>query len=135
MVVGVVTTEEIVAKVTAEHGTIGPEHPDPLWDAIRERGHYDRQGKRISMRQWIALGIWDEQNDNAYRRVARTKIGSCLISTVWLGIDHGYEEPLIFETMVFPESEEQHRYTTEEEALAGHQRIVEELGLLYEATR
>lgn len=56
------------------------------------------------------------------------------ISTVWLGIDmnhvFGNGKPLIFETMVFPErgnySElDMERYSTEEEALEGHQKMVE----------
>jgi len=49
------------------------------------------------------------------------------VSTVWLGLDHGYGggPPLIFETMVFggAHDEDQWRYPTEVEALAGHAEI------------
>jgi hypothetical protein len=54
------------------------------------------------------------------------------LSTVWLGLDHsfGAGPPLIFETMVFggPNDEEQERYSTEEEAKAGHAAMVERCG-------
>jgi hypothetical protein len=53
------------------------------------------------------------------------------VSTVFLGIDHGFGEgpPLIFETMVF--ASERHlderdcqRYSTESEAVTGHHEMV-----------
>src|SRR6185437_442758 len=49
------------------------------------------------------------------------------VSTIWLGLDHtlGDGSPLIFETMVFDghwDSELQWRYSTEEQARAGHRR-------------
>lgn len=54
------------------------------------------------------------------------------MSTVWLGIDHasfGGCEPLIFETMVFTSEDDFTdidcmRYSTEEEARAGHLAMV-----------
>ena len=55
-----------------------------------------------------------------------------LISTVFLGLDHNYGEgpPLIFETMVFGSENDSSdldmdRYSTEEQALAGHKTMVE----------
>jgi hypothetical protein len=53
-----------------------------------------------------------------------------LVSTVWLGLDHSWGEgpPLIFETMVqtaIGEWAEQWRYHTEEQAVAGHVRMLE----------
>lgn len=57
------------------------------------------------------------------------------ISTVWLGLDHRMFSPhqglppLIFETMVFPkegfEDLDMDRYSTEEEALRGHKKMME----------
>ena len=54
------------------------------------------------------------------------------VSTVWLGLNHNYGEgkPLIFETMVFPEKGNysdiyMERYSTEQEAIEGHNRLVE----------
>jgi hypothetical protein len=58
-----------------------------------------------------------------------------LLSTVWLGIDHGFftSTPIIFETMLFkpedanaedyPDNYRTQRYATEAEALAGHERL------------
>lgn len=54
------------------------------------------------------------------------------VSTVFLGLDHNYGNglPLIFETMVFPSEGDSSdldmdRYSTEEQALEGHKRMVE----------
>jgi hypothetical protein len=81
--------------------------------------HYDRQGRPISFAEWV--GVFE----SADRSVARTEIGARVVSTVWLGLDHGLGDgpPMIFETMVFGpdgESEDCERYSTEAEALAGH---------------
>lgn len=53
------------------------------------------------------------------------------VSTVWLGLDHSFSmssKPLIFETMVFPRNDygelDMERYSTEEEAIQGHKRMV-----------
>jgi len=70
-------------------------------------------------------------------------VGPFLVSTVFLGIDHnwGGGPPLIFETMIFnqgPESERpwheeyQERYSTWEQAEAGHARAVLEAKRLLE---
>lgn len=55
------------------------------------------------------------------------------VSTVWLGLDHNYGEgrPHIFESMVFPAKNNyselaQERYSTEAEALEGHERLCKE---------
>jgi hypothetical protein len=63
------------------------------------------------------------------RRVAATQVGPLWISTVFLGIDHNWSggPPLLFETMVFGDAEESgemHRYSTWDEAVAGHARVV-----------
>ena len=72
--------------------------------------------------------------DGNYKRVAETKTGNGHVSTVWLGLDHSFNigkgRPIIFETMVFGGSfdGEQERYSTEEEALAGHASMVTKIG-------
>lgn len=85
---------------------------------------FDKEGNPISFREWSEL-----RHDPDYHRVALTEIGEISISTVWLGINHGIseDEPIIFETMVFGGSleQEQWRYTTEAEALEGHNKAVE----------
>ncbi len=66
-----------------------------------------------------------------YQRVALTKITDAAdpsksidVSTVWLGIDHGWDggPPVIFETMVFGGDDEDdcRRYTSEAEARQEH---------------
>ena len=89
--------------------------------------YYNRQGKPITVDEWIS-----EKNkglDN--QRVALTEIGAVRISTVWVGLDCrlGDGPPLIFETMVFGGvfDEAQERYSTEAEALAGHDKWVAEV--------
>ena len=63
------------------------------------------------------------------KRVAYTDIpGKGYVSTVWMGLDHNFRDgpPLIFESMYFGggDEEDQERYSTEAEALAGHERMV-----------
>jgi len=63
------------------------------------------------------------------RIVAKTDINDISISTVFLGIDHSFggEIPILFETMVFGGEldQEMDRYTTWEEAEAGHKWMIE----------
>lgn len=92
--------------------------------------HYDRDGNPITLERWIELYEADPES----RRVAKTTIGSYLISTVWLGLDHSMfgDPPLIFETMVFPTVAGEMvpteydcwRYSTEADARAGHEEVV-----------
>lgn len=88
--------------------------------------YYDRQGNPISYEQWGELYA-----DLGYKRIARREEGDILVSTVWLGMDHGFGvgNPLIFETMVFGGDHDGdcERYTTEATALEGHARIVAEV--------
>ena len=57
----------------------------------------------------------------------------CVVSTVFLGIDHGWGrryKPVLFETMVFNSpsgDDEMRRYCTFDEAEAGHREIVESI--------
>lgn len=92
---------------------------------------YNRDGDPITQDEWARL-----HSDHEYKRVAEDTVGEWWVSTVWLGIDHGYGDiPVIFETMVFPMSEnastadfstDQHceRYTTEADAIRGHAETV-----------
>ena len=109
-----------------------------------EDRYFDRASRPIQLLEWAHL-----MEDAAYKRVADTTIehGSheYWISTVWLGLNHRYGPgaPLIFETMVFPRliqplrglatllgerpsfvDEDAERYSTEADALAGHERMV-----------
>jgi hypothetical protein len=83
---------------------------------------------------------WSTWFEEANRHVAKTTLeGGIYVSTVFLGIDHSWTEsgpPILFETMVFdprrPRLEQwveeyTRRYTTWEEAEAGHKQVVEEV--------
>jgi hypothetical protein len=82
-----------------------------------------------------SLDEWARRTDLENRHVGLTEIKPGLtVSTVFLGLDHrhtifGEGPPLLFETMVFENGEggHQERYSTWEEAEAGHNRIVVEL--------
>lgn len=88
------------------------------------------------MMEWAKLF-----EDFDYKVIKQEKLPSGgKVSTVWLGLDHQYGEgkPLIFETMVFSKKKKQKifgkdymmgeeldvdRYSTLEEALAGHKKM------------
>lgn len=96
--------------------------------------------KRLSTDRYILIGQtpvpepdlmkWATTFETMDRIVARTEIGESLVSTIFLGLDHGWfgGPPLLFETMVFSsdreslycrrcstwlEAEEQHAATVE----------------------
>lgn len=62
------------------------------------------------------------------RVVKQETIGDAWISTVFLGLDHSWEEgpPVLFETMIFGGEHDmyQDRYCTWEEAEEGHKKAV-----------
>jgi hypothetical protein len=72
----------------------------------------------------IGLGDWAYLRDAFSPHVAETRVDDAWVSTVWLGLDHGFGigPPLIFETMIFggPLDQYQARYHDEAEALDGH---------------
>lgn len=65
------------------------------------------------------------------RIIAKTRIEDQDVSTVFLFLDHNhmYGKPALFETMIFggPYAEYQNRYSTFDEAVAGHNKVVEAL--------
>ena len=71
----------------------------------------------------LAWSSWFEKADG---RVARDVIGDVEVSTVFLGIDHSWDDEghLLFETMIFggKYDEDQDRCATWEEAEAMHAR-------------
>jgi hypothetical protein len=91
--------------------------------------YFARNGDEITLEQWSNL-----LGNREYKVVKQeyTDKGT-LVSTVWLGLDHGnpfVEDPipLFFETMVFSNTETwdddyMDRYPSEESALEGHERI------------
>jgi hypothetical protein len=88
-----------------------------------------------------ALGVsTPQERGRDKRKVAFTDLGTCTVSTVFLGVDHRFFDdgpPIVFETMVFanptlgetfPEQLEfMRRYETWEAAEAGHAEVVAEV--------
>ena len=72
---------------------------------------------------------WAKWFETSKRDVAKDLIDDVSISTVFLGLDHGFGDgpPILFETMVFGGvlDQEQDRYATFEQAEKGHKLIVE----------
>ncbi len=87
--------------------------------------YYNRQGEPITQGEWIKSC---EQPFETSRRVAKDEQDDIQVSTVFLGMNHNWDDgpPLIFETMIFggEHSDEQWRYTTEAQALEGHKTAV-----------
>ena len=95
--------------------------------------YYDRKGQPMEMLAWAA-----KFDDMDYRAVAQHWVRGWMVSTVWIGLDHGFgrgHAPLIFETMIFPPGDEAgeygvmaedycDRYPTEAAAHAGHDRAL-----------
>ena len=69
---------------------------------------------------------WGRWMETAARHIGDTTINGFRVSTVFLGLDHQFRggPPLIFETMVFPGGTCD-RYSTWEEAEAGHRAMIE----------
>ena len=109
--------------------------------------YYDLDGKPMTTMEWTKLletkrsarrKAADSQPEDDPTRIGSDYVGNLWVSTTWLGLDHQYGNgpPLIFETMVFPAENGKvtdcgerfcDRYSTKEQALAGHQRVVEAL--------
>jgi hypothetical protein len=79
-------------------------------------------------RQPVLCGC-DNPEMNTFSRVALTEIGTITISTVFLGIDHGFSSgpPVLFETMIFGGKHDQYqcRSCTYDEAEEEHIKAVE----------
>ena len=90
--------------------------------------YYILKGKlAVPVKDHWAWATWLETAD---RHVAKTQIGGCWISTVFLGLDHSFgfgELPLLFETMIFRGGEGRDCWwcSTWEEAEKQHAMAVE----------
>lgn len=88
--------------------------------------HYILEGHKAVP---VDLMTWARGFERADRIVAKTDVGDSKVSTVFLGLDHSWGDgpPMIFETLVFggPLAGEMERYSTWEEAEAGHAAMVE----------
>lgn len=92
--------------------------------------NYDRQARPISFEEWSTA----IEGPLELRVVQRDALANgLLVSTVWVGLNMNYADPdgapLIFETLVFAPGGMEldgERWSTEEEARAGHARYVEQ---------
>jgi hypothetical protein len=84
------------------------------------RGH-----KPVPCADVLEWGRWIESAD---RHVGSDYLGTIHVSTVFLGLNHqfGNGRPMLFETMIFggPLDQYTERYSTWDEAEAGHRRAV-----------
>ena len=90
---------------------------------------YDRQGRQITNDEWAVL-LREPDASRVALDVITIGEREFTVSTIWLGLDHGYDGKLaIFETMVFADGSWSDlycdRYATEEDARAGHQEAVD----------
>ena len=77
----------------------------------------------------VDMMTWAKWFEKTERHIADTHIGDVHVSTVFLGLDHQWfpgGKPHIFETMIFggEHDQDQWRYSTWEEAEAGHAHAV-----------
>jgi hypothetical protein len=88
----------------------------------------DESVTMVSLDEFLA---WMETHE---RRIAWTVVNDITVSTIFLGLDHGYGRilgydtpPILFETMIFGgECDEwQERYATKADAIIGHQAAVD----------
>jgi len=87
----------------------------------------DDAGNAVLAEDLMAWARWFE---TAERHTASDEIGNVHVSTIFLGLDHNFSgsgAPVLWETMVFGGTLEgkQERYTSREDALAGHAAMVE----------
>lgn len=85
--------------------------------------YYDKSGRRITIKEWAKLVI-----DHEYKFVAFDAGKRYRVSTVWVGADEAPTQmPLIFQSIVFEGSGYAEvasaRYSTQDEALEGHQKL------------
>ncbi len=74
---------------------------------------------------------WYSQKTGVGFSVAVDEVGDGSVSTVYLGLDHGFglngdEGPILWESMVFPDCDVCERYRSYQEAIEGHRRLVED---------
>ena len=89
------------------------------------RHYIERDGKPVP----CGLMEWARWFENADRALGQTEVGGSQVSTVFMGLDHRFDPkgpPLLYETLVFggPLEDDMDRYSTREEALAGHKAMV-----------
>lgn len=108
----------------------------PPYYILDERGEPRPEPDLQVFSNWFAS---DERRIVRHQEWTRPDGSEVTVSTVFLGIDHNFgmsgRAPVLWETMVFVEGEghDQYRYTSREDAIRGHNRVVGvEGGMVYE---
>lgn len=87
----------------------------------------DEKGDPVKEPDLLKWAKWFECGNRSLKR--DTVFDGVDVSTVFLGLDHGFNggAPVLWETMVFggEHDEYQERYNTKEQALEGHERIID----------
>lgn len=90
------------------------------------------ENKKLIPVDFMTWARWFETADKVIKKdyVTVSVAGPTVeVSTVFLGLNHQFGDgpPLLFETMIFcgPEDGYQDRYSTYEEALAGHEKALQ----------
>lgn len=101
----------------------------------------DEDNNLVGTDDVLVWGEWVEKSD---RKIAITYVpipghGDAYVSTVFLGLNHAYNDgpPVLWETMVFDlpkEGEWQERYTSREDAIKGHEEMVQRVKNAYPGT-
>lgn len=92
--------------------------------------HYILRGHEVlAVDDFMLWAMWYEDGN---RIVKQEQIGDYWVSTVFLGLDHNWSfqgPPIVFETMIFIDgsADAAERYSTWDEAAAGHEKICERL--------
>ena len=102
--------------------------------------HYNKKYKLNEKKEIIecTLHEWGRFLETPEKIVKQENVGDYWVSTVFLGIDHNFtrpynnNKPILFESMIFKSKDIgqdswQERYCTYQEALDGHNAIVERL--------
>lgn len=85
----------------------------------------DKEGNAVP----CGVAEWRAQRTDGSFVVKKDDVNGHLVSTVFLGMDHNFScegPPVLWETMVFSptgESVDVRRYTSREDALAGHAEV------------
>ena len=85
----------------------------------------DKKPYKVTLKESYKL-----YDDRDMKITKQDKVGDVRVSTVFLGLDHawiGEPSPILWETMIFGGEHDQYqeRYTSHEDALAGHQRAID----------
>ena len=92
--------------------------------------YYKLNGKNI---EEVSIEDWYKKNNPLSKTLFKNTFGEVDVSTIFMAMDHNFvinhgdEEPILFETMVFGGEHDnyQERYHTYDEAEEGHKRICE----------